>query len=150
MKTKQLVFLFLSGTLLLFTGCAKEIKTNSNNYLETLQVSHSVKGWELYSWQEGDNWYYSILTGTNRTKTYDEVTSYKPTDVHLISVTGIDSLKLALAKFPENENITWPGKGWLQRCWGGNYGNLQLPPQNIIDELTQYCNQRKLNLQVTD
>lgn len=123
---------------------------NTMSYLDTLIVPHSMKGYELYSWQEGNEWYFSILVGTNRIKTYAEVISIYPTEIHLITGTGIASLKLVLAKFPEDEYITWIGQGWLQSCWSDNFGNLRLPPQNIIDDITQYCSQEKLNLQVTD
>lgn len=153
MKAKQIFFLFSSIIFLLFVACTKDSKQDkpiTKSYLDTLTVTHSMKGWELYSWQEGNDWYFSVMVGTNRTKTYEEVISHEPADVHLITVNGIDSLKLVLAKFPEDEYITWIGKGWLQTCWGGNYGNLQLPQQNYIDDITQFCILEKLNLQVTD
>ncbi len=35
----------------------------------------SMKGYELYSWQDGDRWYFSVLVGTNRNKTLDEIRS---------------------------------------------------------------------------
>jgi hypothetical protein len=124
--------------------------SNSKSFIDTLTVTHSIKGWELYSWPDGNDWHYSIMIGTNRTKTFAEVTSTETSALHLITIIGIDTLKLVLAKFPEDEYITWIGKGWLENSWGGNYGNLQLPPQNIIDEITQFCDQKKLNLQVTD
>lgn len=139
--------------MLLFVACKKEDNAemaNTMSYLDTLIVPHSMKGYELYSWQEGNEWYFSILVGTNRIKTYAEVISIYPTEIHLITGTGIASLKLVLAKFPEDEYITWIGQGWLQSCWSDNFGNLRLPPQNIIDDITQYCSQEKLNLQVTD
>lgn len=152
MKTKQILFLLLSGSLLLNASCIKENKeekVNTKSDFDTLAVPHSMKGYELYSWPEGNKWYFSLLAGTNRTKTYTEVTSDTSTEVHLITVTGIDALKLVLDRFPENEDITWIGKDWLQSTWGGNYGNLQLPQQNYIDEIIKFCSQKKLNLQVT-
>ncbi len=109
-----------------------------------------MKGYELYSWSESNEWYFSILVGTNSIKTYSEVISNVPREIHLVTVKGIDNLKLVLARFPENEFITWIGRGWLQRCWGSNYENLQLPPQKYIDDISQYCSQKKLNLLVTD
>ena len=153
MKTKQLIILLTSVSLLLFIACTKdnkEEKSEPKSYLDTLKIPHEMKGYEMYSWPEGNDWYFSIIVGTNRIKTYEEVISNNATGLHLITVTGLDSLKLVLAKFPEEEYITWIGEGWLQRCWGGNYGNLRLPPQNYIDEITQFCTQKKLNLQVTD
>jgi len=153
MKTKKLMVFLSSFILLLFVACKNdnnEEETVGASYLDTLIVPHSFKGYELYSWPEGNKWYFSILVGTNRIKTYNEVISSIPSEINLITVVGIDTLKLALARFPENEYITWIGQGWLQNTWGGNYGNLQLPPQNFIADITQFCNQKNLNLQVTD
>lgn len=119
MKTKKLTVFLSSFILLLYIAC-----TNDNNdeesavksYLDTLVVPHSIKGYELYSWPEGNKWYFSILVGTNRIKTDNEVTSNIPSDINLITVAGIDTLKLALARFPENEYITWIGLEWLQNA----------------------------------
>ena len=76
----------------------------NNSKLDTISFSHSMKGWELYSWPSESDWNYSILIGTNRNKTYQEVTTNK------ISVVGKDSLKILLDKFPANEQIFWIGK----------------------------------------
>ena len=153
MRTKHILILLSSFILLLFVACAKDSKEEKSlqkSFLDTLKIPHEMKGYEIYSWPEGNDWTFSVLVGTNRTKTYDEVTSNNQAAIHLITITGIDKLKIVLAKFPENEYITCIGEGWLQRCWGGNYGNLQLPPQNYIDDIKQICTQKKLNLQVTD
>ena len=112
--------------------------------LDTLSFEHSMKGWELYSWPNGNDWNYSILVGTNRVKSYEEVTGNK------IIVTGKDSLKMVLDKFPENENILWIGKEWLSRCWVSDYGNLSLPDDKTINEIKEYCTQKKLILNISD
>jgi hypothetical protein len=153
MKTKQALILSVSLNFLLFLACTKDNqdeKAVPKSYLDTLIVPHSIKGYELYSWSEGNDWHFSVLVGTNRTKTYLEVISNSPSEIHLVTVTGTNNLKLVLARFPEKEFITWIGQGWLQSCWGSNYGNLQLPPQNYIDDITQYCIQKKLIVQVLD
>jgi hypothetical protein len=153
MKTKCIYILLIFLSLSTFWSCSKDNRENTSNpknSIDTLTVTHSMKGWELYSWPAGNDWHYSIMVGTNRIKTFAEVTSLETSAVHLITVTGVDTLKLVLVKFPENEYISWFGKGWLESAWGGNYGNLQLPPHNTIDEITQFCDQKKLNLQVTD
>jgi hypothetical protein len=152
MKKKGALILSVSLSFLLFPACTKDYpddNTVAKSYLDTLIVYHSMKGWELYSWPQGNKWNFSVLVGTNSTKTYEEVISYNHTDTHLITICGTDSLKMVLAKFPENEYITWIGDSWLQSCWSTSHGNLQLPSQVSIEEITQYCNQRKLNLQVT-
>jgi hypothetical protein len=104
---------------------------------------HSMKGWELYSWSNGSEWHYSILVGTNRMKTCDEVMTNEAI------VTGIGSLKTALAKFPYGEYIMWMD-WWLEDCWDYDLGNLSLPSQGIVDEIKQYCTEHGLTLNVAD
>ena len=99
-----------------------------------------MKGWELYSWPNGNDWNYSILTGTNRLKTYNEVIENK------IIVLGIDSLKMLLDKFPKKEEIFWVGEELLKRIWGTYYGNLSLPDSGVTDEIKDYCTQKELEL----
>ena len=72
---KNLFVIFLSFCCLLLCWCSKdnsEITTPQNT---TNKIEHSVSGWELYSWKIEDQWKYSILIGTNRLKTYEEVTA---------------------------------------------------------------------------
>lgn len=37
----------------------------------------SFKGFELYSWQEDEKWHFSLLEGTNRMKTCEEIKEVK-------------------------------------------------------------------------
>lgn len=111
---------------------------NKNSKLDTITFTRSMKGWELYSWPKGNDFIYSILMGTNRSKTYDEVITNK------IAVTGKDSLKMLLDKFPSKEEIFWRGKGT------GDWANLSFPDQNTIKEIKNYCQQKELNLQVME
>ena len=117
--------------------------------LANLTVHPSMKGWELYSWPEGNTWKFSFLIGTNRLKTLPEVTSSNGTEV-LIRVKGVDSAKIVLNKFPEGESITLIGQGWLQQVWQAQYGNLQLPPQTMIDQLRSFANQKNLSFTVAN
>jgi len=125
-------------------NCAKEtnreILTLNHFNLDTVSFPHSVKGYELYSWPNGDGWNYSILTGTNRLKSYDEVTK------NPLVVSGNDSLKMLLDLFPGEENIYWIGNGWLERSWQSNYGNLTLPDDKTLNVIKAYCLQKNLVL----
>jgi len=86
----------------------------------------------------------TILAGTNRVKTYEEVKSNR------ITVTGTDSLKMLLDRFPENEDIFWIGERWLKNCWHGFYGNLSLPAAETINEIRNYCLQKNLVLNISN
>lgn len=105
---------------------------------EPTSFAHLMKGWELYSWPDGNDWKYSFLPGTNRVKSYDEVITNKTT------VMGKEALKLLLDKFPKNEYISWMGK--LQ----DDGGNLSLPDQATMEEIKNYASQKELELQVVE
>ena len=50
-------------------------------------LPRSMKGYELYSWyaqQEGE-WYYTLITATNRLKTWEEITSQEQVAVPLLA-----------------------------------------------------------------
>jgi hypothetical protein len=147
MKSSQIIivllFIFVSFS---FINCSKDKNQELDPVvllnLDTISFEHSLKGWELYSWPNGNDWNYSILTGTNRLKSYEEVTENE------IIVFGKDSLKMLLDKFPVNEEIFWASEGWLDRIWGGNFGNLSLPDDKIINEIKSYCSQKELLLSI--
>jgi len=149
MKNLQILIIF---SLILVSSTLIKCSKGNNNEMhpvdlinpDTISFYHSLKGWELYSWPNGNNWNYSILAGTNRTKSYNEVTTNK------IVVFGLDSLKMLLDKFPEGEYIFWIGKEWLERCWESNYGDLSLPDNKTINELKEYCTDKKLVLGISD
>lgn len=147
-----LTILFLS---LVFTACTKDSPNcdclaSLPDKLQTIKIELSMKGWELYSWQENTEgctkWNYALLPGTNKLKTYNEVT----VDA-LLKVSGEQQLKLLLNKFPANESILWVGEKWLSNVWGQsnvNYGNLRLPSTTVLDEIKQHCVQKGLQLTI--
>jgi hypothetical protein len=144
MKKSQMLFAVQLIILVVFSvQCSKKSapdKTSSK--FDTLTFFHSMKGWELYTWPEGDDWKYSILNGTNRLKTYQEVTTNQ------ITVMGIDSLKMLIDKFPVKEEIFWISDYWLKNIWGSNYGNLSLPDTNTVNEVKKYCSSKGLALTI--
>jgi len=147
-KINILLVVTLIITSISFIRCSNEIDREfvpvDDLDLDELSFTHSMKGWELYSWPNGNDWNYSILIGTNRLKTYDEVTTNK------IIVFGKESLKMVLDKLPEGEYISWIGKEWLDNNWRTNYGSLSLPDNNTINEVKNHCVQKKLLLDVID
>src|SRR5215217_4898954 len=64
-------------------------------------LSHSMKGYELYSWQSRGQWYFSLVVGTNRQKTYKEIVSPK------VRIKGAAQLKRKLDLLPEGEELSW-------------------------------------------
>jgi hypothetical protein len=141
-----LINVLLLAVVVNFVSCSRETQqqplTVNKINLDSISFSNSMKGWELYSWPNGNDWNYSILLGTNRTKSYLEVTTNQ------IVVLGKDSLKMLLDKFPAGEYLFWAGKGWLGSSWSGQYGSLGLPDNSIVSEIQDYCNQKKLVLTI--
>jgi hypothetical protein len=76
---------------------------------EVDELPHSMKGYELYSWSEDGQWHFTLITGTNRNKTLEEITS----EVDIISETGwikgtvigVEALENVLSKLPTDEFI---------------------------------------------
>lgn len=142
----QKIALIIAIVSVLLVNCTKETipEPELNANLESITFEHSMKGWELYSWPNGNDWNYSILTGTNRLKTVEEVKQNN------VIVTGVNSLKMLLDKFPENEAIYWMGEEWLGQIWQDDHGNLSLPDKYTLIEIKNYCNKKGLLLTISD
>lgn len=81
-----------------------------------------MKGYELYSWKEDGQWYFSILVGTNREKTLDEIQSPEA------SLKGMEELQPVLESIPAGQFVTWmSGEG------------LAFPPDETIRQVEQVC-----------
>ena len=73
----------------------------------TSPLPPSLKGYELYSWPEGSDWYFTLITGTNRTKTLAEITSQDSIIEEggwvKITVLGLQELEFVLDRLPRSE-----------------------------------------------
>lgn len=107
-------------------GCAKKASP-----LAPVAGQESMKGYELYSWEKDSQWYFSVLIGTNREKTLDEIQS---TDATL---KGIDELKAVLEAIPANQYVTWLSRD-----------GLAFPPDEVIQEVEGICKAQGLNLSI--
>jgi 1-deoxy-D-xylulose 5-phosphate reductoisomerase len=124
MKTiRTLLFAVLLGSLL--SACGKAAQTSATPFAE------SMKGYELYSWQEDGQWKFSVLVGTNREKTLDEI---KSADV---VVSGVDALTATLEKIPAGQYITWSSRE-----------TLSFPPEDIRSQVEKVCKDRGLILNI--
>ncbi|UCG83187.1 MAG: hypothetical protein JSW38_13665 [Dehalococcoidia bacterium] len=116
----------------------------------TDKLPHSLKGYELYSWEEDNQWHFTLITGTNRTKTMEEITSKEDyiseTGWVKIHVVGADAIKDVLSRLPENEPVFWCDELYIGQTTGIN---LQLPPEQIIDTIEKYAEQHSLDFTVT-
>ncbi len=112
---------------------------------------HSMKGYELYSWLEDNQWHFTLITGTNRNKTMEEIISREDfvsesgwVRIHMV---GVDALKAALNKFPQQEDIVWLAQPRLEQTQQGNI-NFTLPPQADVDSIKEHSKKCCLNLMV--
>ncbi len=95
-------------------------------YFQKPGAGLAMKGYELYSWQADGAWSFSLLIGTNRLKTYDEVTSPD------VAVEGVEAIKAALSELPTGEQVIWSAK---------RVENTPLPPNDVITQITAHCEQ---------
>ena len=113
-----------------------------------------MKGYELYSWLEESQWHFTLITGTNRNKTLEEITSKNDyiSEAGWVSVhvTGVDAVKDVLSRLPQNEYVLWCGDRFiiLPELSEQAKTNLQLPPQQIIDIIKEFALQSSLDFAV--
>jgi hypothetical protein len=91
----------------------------------------SIKGYELYSWQEESQWYFSVLIGTNREKTLEEI---QAPDAKL---KGIEELKPLLESIPVGEYMTW----WQRE-------SLAFPPEGMRKQVQEICYKQGIELEI--
>ena len=121
---KMMLFLLLVIPLaLLFSSCGTAAQPDATQFPE------SMKGYELYSWQEGNQWQFSLLVGTNRERTLDEIKSID------IILPHVDALTSTLENVPSGQYIIWSQKE-----------TLSFPPDNIIKQVEQICKDKGLIL----
>ena len=124
MKTiRYLLFAILFGLLLSSCGIAAQSTPT--------QLIESMKGFELYSWQDGSQWEFSLLVGTNREKTLDEI---KSADAVLL---GMNALKSTLEKIQDGQYVTWSSRE-----------TLSFPPDDNIKQVEQICKDNGLILNI--
>ena len=91
--------------------------------------AESMKGYELYSWRESGEWKFSLLVGTNREKSLEEIKSAETV------FSGVEELTSALERMPEGQYVTWSSKE-----------TLEFPPDDIIEQVEEVCEDQGLVL----
>lgn len=122
------LFASLLGAILLgivLAGC------QSNDVTAPDGQASSMKGYELYSWQDDGQWRFSLLEGTNREKTLDEIRSPDS------SLKGIEALKPALENIRAGQWVTWLSRD-----------TLAFPPADVMRRVEQISKDQGLQLSV--
>ena len=114
------------------------------------ELPHSMKGYELYSWEEEGQWHFTLITGTDRTKTLEEITSKEDfiseTGWVKIQVVGADAIEDVLNRLPEGEPVFWCDELHIGQS---TETDLQLPPEQIADAIEEYAKQCGLDFVIT-
>jgi hypothetical protein len=142
MKNKMIL---LVGLVLLVIGLG------ACSHAPEQPLPKSMKGYELYSWQDAGQWHFTLITGTNRTKTMGEIVTGErgvTTDgwVNLTAV-GVDAVKDMLSRIPAGEWVSWTTGSFLDEPEELSI-KLEEPPQDIIDTIKAYTEKHGLNFQV--
>jgi hypothetical protein len=117
----------------------------------TDKLPHSFKGYELYSWLEDGQWHFTLITGTDRTKTMEEITSKEDfiseTGWVKIHVVGVDDVKNVLSRLPQGESAFWCDELHIGEITETNI-DLQLPPEQIVDAIREHAERCGLDFAV--
>ena len=105
----------------------------------------SMKGHELYSWKVKNHWYYSLLPGTNRPKTYEEIT--EPGAVRRDAA----GLKAELEKLPKGEVVVWmsDAPAGASKSAAGQVLNVKHPSRTRIKNIKAICDKLGIRLRLS-
>ena len=102
-----------------------------------------MKGYQLFSWHQKGHWHYSLLPGTNRERTYEEITA--PATV----ITGTSAFVSALKLLPKGAEVFWqsdaPPK--MKRPVSGELMSFKHPSRKRIERIKTLC--EKLGIKVS-
>ena len=127
--------LLFSCFILLIVAC------NNKQPAETGLPKHSMKGYELYSWQENTDWFYSVLPGTNRLKKASEIF-----DKHKRKT--IDELLSTLDGLEKGEYISWSNSKRFTD--DRQHPELKYPPPNVKNRILAVCKDKELQIIVEE
>ena len=97
----------------------------------TPSPARSMKGWEIYSWQEAGAWRYALLVGTNRIKSFEEVQA--------AGVDSLSALEAELEALAPGEQLFWSA---------GRIPHTAFPPDETVERLRNRCQELDLALSI--
>ena len=122
-------------------GSQIEIEIVEGENLEILERGEefpaSAKGYELYSWLDEGGWHFTLISGTNRSKTVDEILSpdsFVTLDGWVkITVSGVQDLKPVLDNLPDSQEVFWLDGSRLEGT--AEDKALSFPPEETIQQV---------------
>ena len=143
------VLLFFYSYIL--AACSTQIKTLTPEISENL-LPHSMKGYEIYSWQEGEQWAFKLITGTNRQKSIEEIMSnsepIQEDSLVNIKIIGVDELKKILGRIPKDESVFWLTADRIDST-ANQAIPFGFPPDILIEDIQDFCEQVGVDLIVS-
>jgi len=128
--------------LFVLAGCASATPQTGMN----APIPESMKGYELYSWNGGGIWKFKLITGTNRNKSMDEITSTEKTISNEgwvnYFVTGNAGLFGLLEQLPGRTFLIWNPT----YNPGGNEILFKYPDKATIDKVGEICKAKEIEL----
>lgn len=107
-------------------------------------LPRSIKGYELYSFKPaGGDWHFTLITGTNRNKSCEEVTTGGDVTGNgwvKITAVGVEAVKEVLARLPAGESVFWTGSSFIPGC------DLAIPEDDIVGDVRASCSSFGLKL----
>jgi pyridinium-3,5-bisthiocarboxylic acid mononucleotide nickel chelatase len=93
-------------------------------------------GFEIYSWNVGGKWHYSLLPASKQEKTLSEVTEYS------VTLKSFIELEAALGKLAPCI-VTWHNHVLKEN---DTSDNLSMPHRVVLSQLKKYCQTRQIKL----
>ncbi|HWN97956.1 MAG TPA: hypothetical protein VNS63_01655 [Blastocatellia bacterium] len=102
-----------------------------------------MKGYQLFTWKENGHWHYSLSPGTNRQRSYEEITS--KTSV----IVGTGKFESALKRLPKGTEVFWhadvpPG---TRKPASNQPISFKHPSRKRIEGIKSHCD--KLGIKLT-
>ncbi len=111
----------------------------------------SIKGYELYSWQVGERWNFTLITGTNREKSFEELmtadSEVSADGFVKITVSGVDAIKQVLAMLPAKSEVFWSGMDLSDLVPEGTV-YFAYPEKIVKDDMINFCNKHDVKLEI--
>ena len=146
----HLTILALVLIALMLSGFDRGKKPPSVQYPPAEPLPPLTKGYELYSWQVSRDWYYTLISGADRPKTYDEImldeNGVEEGRVKL-TIQGVHDLEATLEQLPPGARVAWRGPKGLGRA-GLRPGDLALPSHRVVDDVRAHCQELGIHLRV--
>jgi hypothetical protein len=151
LETTNLTILALVLIALMLSGFSGSRKRPPIQYPPTKPLPSHMKAYELYSWRVDREWYYTLIAGSYRPKTVDEITLGENTveEVRVkLTIHGVHDLQATLEQLPPNAQVKWWGPRGLEQA-GMRPGDLALPSHRVVNDVQEQCQELGIHLRVS-